>query len=106
MVYRGWGVLPWAAQLVEKELLLKHGWDWLDYQMTASVLAQDEEETFNQVELICETPAGDRQIYRAEVVADAGNAVYLKGSCTSEKESEVVPYFVQNLMQIQTARKI
>lgn len=64
--------------------------------MTASVLAQDEEETFNQVELICKTPAGDRQIYRAEVVADAGNSVYLKGSCTSEKASEVVPYIVQN----------
>jgi hypothetical protein len=100
-VYRGWGVLPWAAQVVEKELLLTHGWDWFDNKAAASVLEHDEEETFNCIELTCETAAGDRQIYRADVVADPEHAVFLKSSCASEKESEVVPYAVKNLMQVQ-----
>lgn len=99
-VYRGWGALPWAAQVVEKELLLTHGWNWFDYKVTASVLTHNEEETFNQVELMYEA-AGDMQIYRADVVANPDKTVHLKGSCTSEKEFEFIPYHVKNL-QVQT----
>lgn len=101
-VYRGWGMLPWAAQVMEKELLFKHGWDWLNYHVTARVIHCDQDEIFNQVELICETLAGKQQTYQAEVVADENRTVQLKGSCASEKSTEVVPYIVKHLTQLHT----
>jgi hypothetical protein len=100
-VYRGWGMLPWAAQVLEKELMLMHGWQWFDYKVTAQVLEHDEEEMFNRVELSLATPANEQQIYTADIVADVSKTVYLKGSCSSKQESEVTPYIVKNLAQIQ-----
>lgn len=100
-IYRGWGVLSWAVQVVEKQLLLTHGWDWFDYKATARVIEHNEDETYNRVELTYETPEGEQQTYQADVVADRINTVYLKGSCKSEKESEVIPYIVKNLTQVQ-----
>lgn len=100
-IYRGCGTLPWSAQVVEKELLLKQGWDWFNYPMSAKVLECNEGETYNRVELTYETPNGERYIYRADVVADETKKVYLKGSCNSEKASEVMPYEVKNLTQVE-----
>lgn len=105
-IYRGWGVLPWAVQVVEQQLLLIHGWDWFNYKATARVIEHNEDETYNRVELTYEIPEGGQQIYRADVVADCLNTVYLKGSCQSEKESEVIPYIIKNLTQVQPIESI
>jgi hypothetical protein len=96
-IYRGWGVLPWAAQVLEKHLLLTHGWDWLTYAVTTQVLEHDEEETFNRVALTYQPPEGEPQTYQADVVADESHTVQLRGSCASEKVSSITPYTVQNL---------
>lgn len=95
--YRGCGLLPWAAQVLEKQLLLTHGWDWLNYAVTAQVLKHDPEETFNQVTLTCQLPGGEPQIYRADIIADESRTVQLRGSCASEKVTSVTPYQVKNL---------
>jgi len=91
-IYRGWGLLPWAAQMLEKHLLLTHGWDWLNYAMTAQVLEHNDEETYNRVELSCQTSTGERQTYQAEIVADESGSVTIQGSCASEKRSTVTPW--------------
>jgi len=96
-IYRGWGVLPWAAQVLEKHLLLTHGWDWFTYAVSAQVLEHNDEETSNRVELSCQTPSGERQTYQAEIVADESGTVAIQGSCASEKRSTVTPYQVQKL---------
>ncbi len=96
-IYRGWGLLPKAAQVLEKQLLLTHGWDWLNYEVTARVLSHNDEESFNQVELACKLPEDELQTYRADVVADESGTVQLKGSCTSEKFSNITPYRIHNL---------
>jgi len=100
-VYRGWGVLPWAAQVLEKELLLRYGWEWLTYSVTAEVLEHDTEESFNRVELRYTTPTGELHIYHADVIANPDKTVYLKASCNGKKESEVIPYDVKNLVEIE-----
>jgi hypothetical protein len=97
-VYRGFGILPWAAQVLEKELLLKHGWDWFDYKVIAEVTEQDEDELFNHVQLRFKTPDGDQRLCEADVIANEKETVYLKGSCKSEKASPVTPYVVKNLV--------
>jgi hypothetical protein len=102
-VYRGWGILPWAAQVMEKELLFRHGWSGLNYNVTARVIHCNQDESFNQVELIYETPTSEQQTYRGEVVADESKTVHLKGSCASEKVTEVVPYIVKHLTQLHPA---
>jgi hypothetical protein len=96
-IYRGWGLLPWAAQVLEKQLLLTHGWDWLTYSVMAQVLEHDDDEIYNRVELTYQTPAGTQQTYHAEIIADEGRTVHIKGSCTSEKFSTVMPYVVRHL---------
>jgi len=97
-VYRGWGILPWAAQMVEKELFLTHGWIWLNCKATAKVIGHNEDETFNQVEVLYETTVGSLYRCRADVIADIEQTVYLRGSCTDEDENEVTPYNVKNLV--------
>ncbi|MEP0949144.1 MULTISPECIES: sucrase ferredoxin [Cyanophyceae] len=97
-IYRGWGLLPWAAQVLEKQLLLTHGWDWLNCAAIAQVIEQDEAEDFNRVELSYKTPGGEQQIYRAEVVADPSRTAQLKGSCASQSLSEITPYSVKSLV--------
>ncbi|MBW4460416.1 MAG: hypothetical protein KME47_09270 [Nodosilinea sp. WJT8-NPBG4] len=96
-IYRGWGLLPWAAQMLEKQLLLTHGWDWLTYSVSAQVLEHDEDETFNRVELSYKTSGGEQQTHRAEVVADSTGTAQLKGSCASKALSAVTPYQVKTL---------
>lgn len=39
--YRGWAGLTKFEQMVECELWMQHGWEWLDYNKSAQVLAQD-----------------------------------------------------------------
>lgn len=99
-VYRGWGLLPWAAQVLEKELILKHGWNWFNYIVAAQILEQDEDELLNRVELKFQTPDSEQYTYTADIIADRDNAVYLKGSCNSDKDSLMTPYVVKNLNKI------
>lgn len=41
--YRGWAGLEDALlQVAERELLMRHGWSWLEYRKAGRVLAQDE----------------------------------------------------------------
>ena len=96
-IYRGWGLLPWAAQVLEKELLLSHGWDWFNYAVTARVLNHNEEERFNQVELTCRSPGDELQTYQADVVADDSGTVQIKSSCASETFTSITPYRIHNL---------
>ncbi|MFQ4136751.1 sucrase ferredoxin [Nodosilinea sp. PGN35] len=39
--YRGWSGLNQYAQIVEREIWMQRGWDWLYYRKAAQVLAQD-----------------------------------------------------------------
>ena len=39
--YRGWSGLTKFEQIVEREIYIKHGWDWLNYNKSGQVLAQD-----------------------------------------------------------------
>ncbi|MEO0704181.1 MAG: sucrase ferredoxin [Cyanobacteria bacterium J06649_5] len=38
-VYRGWGLLPAPLQVLERQLLLQHGWTWFDYDVTYRILS-------------------------------------------------------------------
>ena len=40
-VYRGWGILPQPLQLLEQQLLLQHGWSWLDRSVAYQQICSD-----------------------------------------------------------------
>lgn len=95
-VYRGWGILSDPAQVLERELILKHGWDWFSYRASAQVL--EAEEGWSRVELSFLAPDGSRGCYRADVVEDSAKTLYLKGECSSTESYRTPQYVVKNLV--------
>lgn len=71
--YRGWaGVAHGFAQAAERELWLREGWAWFDFEKSATVLAQDEEnETPEWMELAFDSISSrgeiGRDILRVEI---------------------------------------
>ena len=105
-VYRGWGILsgsdyPIPAQLVEQELMLRYGWNWFDYKIANRIVEQNEDGSFNRVELTFETPDGAITRYRAEVVEDKSKALYLIGDCDGTEVEKLPIFFVKNLIQVE-----
>ena len=99
-VYRGWGILPSAAQVLEQELLLQHGWDWLDYKVACQVLEHNEDESFSRIELRFETPTGQQEGYQAEVITDSSRAVFIHGACDNATPVEAAPYAIARLTRL------
>lgn len=99
-VYRGWGILSWAAQILEKELILKYGWDWFNYKVSSQIIEQNEDESFNQVEINFETPNGALGSYRAEIVEDKNKTIHLKGECDGTESYKITQFGVKNMVSI------
>lgn len=64
-MYRGWGLLPQALQVLERQFIDQFGWDWLRYRLSYCVLEAGEEATL--AVLWMQSPAGTLMTYRAEV---------------------------------------
>jgi hypothetical protein len=96
-VYRGWGILPTSIQVLERELILRYGWDWFNYKVAGRITEQNSDKSLIQAELAFEKPDGSIYIYQADLVRDETKTLRLKGSCDTTKESEFVKYFVKAL---------
>ncbi|MHC5831708.1 MAG: sucrase ferredoxin, partial [Nostoc sp.] len=57
-VYRGWGILPAALQILERELILRNGWDWFNYKVAGKILEQSLDNNTILAELSFEQPSG------------------------------------------------
>lgn len=97
-VYRGWSILPIYAQVLERELLLLHGWEWFNFTVESQVISQNEYKTFNQIRLIYKSPENILRSCVADIVKDDLKTLYLKGSCNADKELERVKFSAQNLI--------
>ncbi|MBW4646769.1 MAG: sucrase ferredoxin [Goleter apudmare HA4340-LM2] len=96
-VYRGWGILPTAMQILEKELIMRHGWDWLNYKIAGKILEQSLDNNTILAELTFENPSGGLYAYQAKLVKDAAKTLEIKSSCNAEKASTVLKYTVVSL---------
>lgn len=105
-VYRGWGILPTPLQVLERELMLRYGWDWFKYKITHTILEQREHKDWIHAELSFEQPDGTIYTYRAELIQDEDKTLYLKGSCQAAKAAKFVKYAVAHfyLHSVQTIR--
>ncbi|AFY31179.1 sucrase ferredoxin [Calothrix sp. PCC 7507] len=96
-VYRGWGILPSAMQILEKELILRHGWDWLNYKVAGRIIEQSLDNNTIMAELTFENPSGSLYAYQAKLVKDETKTLEVKSSCNAQKSSVVVKYAVASL---------
>ena len=103
-IYRGWGILPTALQILEKELMLRLGWDWFDYQVTGKILEQSLDNQTILGELNFEQPSGTHYSYQAKLVKDDVKTQTFKISCHAPREVVCVKYAVSNLWLV--AKKV
>ncbi|MBW4570164.1 MAG: sucrase ferredoxin [Tolypothrix carrinoi HA7290-LM1] len=96
-VYRGWGILPPAMQVLERELILRHGWDWFDYKVAGKIIKQSLDNSIIEAEITFEKPSGSLYTYQARLVKDESKTKELKGSCNATKESVFAKYAVASL---------
>ncbi len=94
-VYRGWSLLPHPAQIVERELLHRLGWDWFNYTINCHILEQNEEHSYYCLKIEYQSPEGIRTCDRIEVMKDPTRAVSLHLSCQSDAVSHVAPFFIK-----------
>jgi hypothetical protein len=102
-VYRGWSVLPTELQVIERDLWLQHGWEWLNYQVSYRFLQQNYGQKQIQAELTCRAVSGGQTSYRAEVAIDPIRTTCGRGSCSSAQESTFIKYRVVQLQALQPA---
>ena len=95
-VYRGWSVLPGLSQLLEAELLFKHGWPWLRYSVAFYPLCTDAEKKEITARLLVRSPSGETVIYRASIIEDALQTYVGKASCGDLSPSRLVKYAIAN----------
>jgi hypothetical protein len=100
-VYRGWSFLPAEIQVLERDLFMQQGWEWLRCQVSYRMLEQRQDQAYLKVEMTCETPSGSVNVYRAEIVKDDCRTMCVKGSCGAAKESKFVKYAVASLELLQ-----
>lgn len=101
-IYRGWGILPWQVQFLERELMLKYGWEWFNYQIQGRVIKYNDEETFNQVEIYFKTPDGRSNIYQCNVIEDETKTLLSKGECGNSELAQTPQFKITNLLKIKS----
>ncbi len=105
-VYRGWSLLPKKMQVLERELMLHHGWQWYDYDISYRILQESSDPDWLQVELYCQQPNGDTLIYQADIVVNEDKTLYSQGSCSSQDNSKLVKYQAKNLKLVTNLAKM
>ncbi|MBW4451320.1 MAG: sucrase ferredoxin [Nostoc indistinguendum CM1-VF10] len=96
-VYRGWGILPAALQVLEKELILCNGWDWFKNKVTGKILEQSLDNKTILGELSFEQPSGSLYTYQAKLIKDETKTQQLKSSCNATRELVVTKYAMGSL---------
>ena len=99
-VYRGWSILPYELQVLERELMGKFGWEWFSYKITHQIKQQCPDKSWFQAEIKMQKPDNSQQTYSAEIIRDDQKTVYLKGSCQAKKAFLFVKYYVDNLQLV------
>lgn len=96
-VYRGWGILPTCIQVLERELIFRHGWEWFEHKVNLLHLNINLDKTLVNTQLAVLKPDDSQYICQAKLVKDQSKTIHTKGSCDASHESEFIKYSVSNL---------
>ncbi|MEM8721255.1 MAG: sucrase ferredoxin [Cyanobacteria bacterium P01_G01_bin.39] len=106
--YRGWAGVTKFEQMVERELWMQYGWEWLNYNKSAQVLAQDtsneSENSPDWAEIRFEFTAINNSIKRAYEarVEVCGSVMTAFNSGNEQSLKEVKQYRVSKLTPIKS----
>jgi hypothetical protein len=84
-------------QVLERELILCYGWDWLKYRATHRILEQNADGSRIQAQILFEGLDGSLHICEAEIIQDDSATSYLKGSCHALQEAKFIKYAIKSL---------
>ncbi|MFN6484874.1 MULTISPECIES: sucrase ferredoxin [unclassified Nostoc] len=96
-IYRGWAILPEAAQVLEREMILIYGWQWLTYKVDYQIIQQSENGEFNCIKLNFLRLDGNLVSVKADVLLDKNKTLYLS-DCQGEFVETIPQFYVQNLL--------
>ncbi|PHM11850.1 sucrase ferredoxin [Nostoc sp. 'Peltigera malacea cyanobiont' DB3992] len=96
-IYRGWAILPEAAQVLEREMILIHGWQWLSYKVDYQIIQQTENGEFNRIKLNFIKPDGSLGSVKADVLIDQAKTLYLS-DCQGEIVETIPQFSIKNLL--------
>ncbi len=96
-IYRGWGVLPKSIQVLERELIFRHGWDWFKYKVTGRIIEENIDQTRILAEITAEKPDGSLFSYQAKLIKDESQMVEVKASCKKNETLMCVKYSVDSI---------
>ncbi|QLE59187.1 sucrase ferredoxin [Nostoc sp. TCL26-01] len=96
-VYRGWGILPAPLQVLERDLMLSHGWSWFNYRVAGKILEQSLDNNTILGELTFAPSTDSLYTYQAKLIKDITKTINIKSSCNANQTSVSVKYAVSNL---------
>jgi hypothetical protein len=99
-VYRGWGILPTSIQVLERELIIRHGWDWFNNKVAGRIIEQSSDDSTILAELTYEKPDGSLYCYQAKLVKDETQSLELKTSCDATQKSVFTKYVIASLWPV------
>ncbi|MEH1946796.1 MAG: sucrase ferredoxin [Nostoc sp.] len=95
--YRGWAILPEAAQVLEREMILMYGWQWLSYKVDYQIIQQSENGEFNRIKLNFIKSDGNLVSVKADVLVNKGKTLYLS-DCQGEIVETIPQFYIENLL--------
>ncbi|MBW4630847.1 MAG: sucrase ferredoxin [Iphinoe sp. HA4291-MV1] len=98
--YRGWAGLSKFEQIVEREIWMQEGWDWLNYHKSGQVLASDEvNQNWANIRIDFTTTDGSmRSAYEARVEVN-GSVMTAWNSADEQPLEEVKQYRLSRLVK-------
>lgn len=100
MNYRGWAGLDAISQVVEREVLAREGWPWLDYLKSGKVLDAGESKAWAKVRIDYATPDGTEP-GAYEALVEKSGTVLSRGSCRgNEPPKQREQYTVTELVKL------
>jgi len=99
-IYRGLGLLPKPLQILERQLFLHFGWDWLKYLLSYQVI--EDNEVSVKALLVIESPEKVVTRYRAEVVRSRNPAHRIQTACNADCPYIPVQYSIAEFSVLST----
>ncbi|MEO0970591.1 MAG: GNAT family N-acetyltransferase [Cyanobacteria bacterium J06639_18] len=93
----GWGFLPRPIQVLEKELMLIHGWEWFNYKVEAQLLEESSDGCTFHAKLSFEKPDESLQTFQAKLVKDDFKSITLQAACNATEKITCAKYSVASL---------
>ncbi|PNW52060.1 UNVERIFIED_CONTAM: hypothetical protein BEN50_10600, partial [Euhalothece sp. KZN 001] len=101
-MYRGWGILPETAQVLEQKLILQWGWDWFQNRVFVPVTITEKSDMEQLVTLWYQEPSGTVGGYEGKVVHDPNESICIYGSCHASQPSTFLNWKVEKIQALTT----